>query len=160
MARHTTAASGFLVVCVLTAAGLVALIGLWLEQSPVQRLLQLQRLAQVEHLATLPPLRLQEQAVWLVQQRSQQLGQMAWLIGATGLIGLMEGWLWRRQALWGGVSLWRWRLGGLTLGVLSTSALAVLLVPWPLPSLGVACGLAGLSGLGMYWVAAGRPYLP
>ena len=155
-----TAFPGLLAMLLLTGAGLLGAIGLWLEQSPAQRLLQLQHLAQVEHVNALPPLLVQDQAVWLVQQRGHHLLQMTGLVGAAGLIGLVEGWLWRRHYPWRGLSVWRWRLGGLTIGLALCSAGAYLLLPWPLPPVLAAGGLGLLCGLGTYWVAAGRPHLP
>ncbi len=159
MAREA-AGSGVMVVIVLTGVGLLAAIGKWLELPPSQRLVQLQHLVQVERLASLPPLLVHEQARWLVQQRSQHLLHMTSLLGAAGLIGLVEGWCWRQQCPWGGLSVWRWRLGGVTLGLAMASAAAYLLVPWPLLPMGVSIVLALLGGMGMYWMAAGRPLLP
>lgn len=148
---------GPLIVVILVVTVLVALVGGWLELSLVERDAQLLQVARVEGMPLPPWNDLTAQASWLVGQRGLRLRGLLGVVLAATVVGLVEGWAWRQRHPWGGLSVGRWRLGGLVLWGGLSSAGAVLLVPWPLPSGGLALGLGLSAGLASYLLAAGRP---
>jgi hypothetical protein len=145
-----------LLLLVVQGLAVCAVVGWWLGLPPAIRTALLVRVSVVEQ-STLPPATLGAQALWLVQHRLTRLRGVVPLGGAAALIGLVEGAAWRQRHPWGGVSVMRLRLGHTGLALTGGSVLGSLVVPWPLPLLPCAVGLAGVLGMSLYGVAAGAP---
>lgn len=148
-----------LVLLVCQGVLLALVLGHWLVLPAAQRQQRLLDVGRVERAATLPPWTLVDQVVWLVEHRLQRLRTLAGLAGLVAGIGLLEGWERRRRDAYGGVGFFHFALGQIlragTLGALGGS----LLLPWPLPPLAVATLLAGLVGLTLFCLAAGKPLM-
>jgi hypothetical protein len=147
-------------------AALVRVVGLWAlglavwwaavlpEAERTQRLLAL---AEAEAARLAPPRALLEQPPWLVAHRLPRLQGMVVLLVLGALIGVGEGAAWRAQDLRAGWRLKLWTIGVVGLGGLCSLLGAYLVVPWPLPHLGVALGLAGYMAVVGFLLMAGRP---
>jgi hypothetical protein len=113
-----------------------------------------------EHVPTVPPEGLWEQAVWLVTHRLTQLQGMTGVLLVAVLGGSGEGIARRRVDVLGGFLLRLWTVGVVGLALLPGAVAGYLLAPWPLPARAAAGGLAGLVAVSSYGVGAGRPYVP
>jgi len=132
-------------------------LGHWLALPPAQRHLRLLDVYLVERATTPPPATLVEQGVWLVTHRAHRLRTLGGLVGVAASIGLCEGGERRRRDPYGGVGFAHFALGQILLAGTLGTVLGFVLVPWPLPPMAVAVGLAGLAGLTLFCLAAGTP---
>lgn len=139
---------------------LLALAGWWCGLAPAERLTRLGLVMVAEGLATAPPVTPWGQAAWLYAHRVTRLEGMVGLLALGALIGLGEGLARRRQDVLGGFLLRWWTAGVLSGPLLLGLGVGYLVAPWPLAVPWVAGGLGSLVALGMYGLAAGRPYVP
>lgn len=139
---------------------LLALAGWWCELSPAERLTRLGVVMVTEGMATAPPVTPWGQAAWLSAHRVTRLEGMVGLFALGAIMGLGEGMARRRQDVLGGFLLCWWTVGVVSGPLLIGLGVGYLVAPWPLPMSWVAGGLGSLVALGMYGVAAGRPYVP
>jgi hypothetical protein len=138
---------------------LLALLGYWLGLPARERAARLWQLWAVEHVVTPPPATLVEQARWLGCHRLARLRSLAPLGAVAVMMGGVEGSERRRRHLFGGFGFARLALGQL-LGTLTLGAtVAAVVLPWPQPLLPTAATLAGLAGVTMYLLAAGKPLM-
>ena len=145
---------------VVQALAVLALLGWWCSLTPAGRLGLLGSIMVEEHVPTVPPEGLVAQVTWLSTHRRHRLTGMGGLLVAAGLVGLGEGLARRRADVLGGFLLRWWTAGVVGLALVPGTLAGYLLVPWPLPGLGGASGLALLVALVMYGLTAGRPYVP
>jgi hypothetical protein len=145
--------------CIVQLLALGAALGWWLTLTPQQRARQMWRIMYVEHAQSSPPITLWSQSWWLCQHRLQRLRGMTGLSALACLMGLIEGWERRRNLPFRGIGFFRLALGQwismLTLGYVA----GYVVLPWPLPPVPVAIGLAFLTGGALYFLAAGKPLI-
>jgi hypothetical protein len=140
------------------ALGLLA--GWWYSLPAGVRWAHLLDVMTAEQVLTIPPVNLWAQVEWLYSHRLGQLQGMLGLVLVAGGIGVGEGIVRRKQDLYGGFLLRWWTGGVLALALAPGGIGGYLLMPWPLSSLWVGLGLAGLGGLVGYALTSGRPYVP
>lgn len=140
------------------ALGALGLAVWWAAVLPAaERTRRLVALAEAEGARRPPPPALLAQLPWLVEHRLPRLQGMVGLLALGLLMGLGEGAAWRAQDVRAGWRLKLWTVGVVGLGGLWSLLGAYLVVPWPLPQLGVALGLAGGVAVVGFLLTAGRP---
>jgi hypothetical protein len=139
---------------------LLGLVGWWCGLTAPERLLHLHRVHVAEQVTTAPPEGIWAAVVWLTTHRLDRLHGWVALGGLALVIGAGEGCARRQQDVLGGFLLTCWTLGLMGLALLPGAVAGFLLAPWPLPTLASASVGAGLVGLTMYGLTAGRPYVP
>jgi len=148
-----------LILLVLSGCGLFWLSLQWLGASKSLRQDRLRTIAVIEEALLLPPTLFKEQVRWLLTHRRDRLRGLTGLMGLSAVIGLAQGLASRRPDPLAGMGLWTW-----TLGVMSSAfapGLAGALLLWPRPwSLGVVGSMAALwSGVTVWALSRGRPYV-
>lgn len=144
----------------LEGIALLAVIGWWGQLPAGERLRRLAAIRTAEQVETSPPFGVIAQGQWLATHRLAFLQGIVGLGVVAGVIGAGEGYAKRRRSVLAGFHLKAWTIGIMTLPILFGTTLALLLLPWPLPFMTVACGLSGLVGVGSFCVALGVPYVP
>ncbi len=139
---------------------LLALAGWWCELTPAERVTRLSVVMVAEHIPTAPPRTPWGQAAWLSTHRVARLYGMLGFLALGALVGLGEGLARRRQDVLGGFLLRWWTAGVVSSPLLVGLGTGYLVAPWPLPLSWVAGSLGLVVALGMYGLAAGRPYVP
>ena len=146
-----------LTLLILEGLAVLVLLGWWTTRTSLERTARLVTILVAEHVPTAPPATLLAQAQWLGQHRLRRLQGWAELSAVAGVIGAVEGAVWRRRHPFGGFGFVRFAAGQvLGVGLLGAVA-ASLVVPVPLPAGPGAAALAGGVGLTTYLLAAGRP---
>jgi hypothetical protein len=132
----------------------------WVSLAAPERLERLGIVMATEQGTLAPPATLLAQPEWLVAHRLLRLQGMTGLTFVAICVGAGEGLARRRRDPLGGFRLLWWK-GGIASGLLLVvSACAYLILPWPVPFLWIALGLAGLAGLWGYALTRGKPSLP
>jgi hypothetical protein len=152
--RPTT---GLLIVQLLA---LLALAGWWCSLTPTARARSLDRVAVEEQATAPPPVGVLAAVTWLTTHRLHRLEGLLLLGGLALIIGASEGLARRQQDVLGGFLLTCWTVGMVGMALLPGAIAGFVLAPWPLPTLASASVGAGLIGLTMYGLTAGRPYVP
>lgn len=132
----------------------------WLSYAPQERWVHLLAVAQQEQLRGIPPQALLEQAPWLLQARLARLSQLRLLLGLAAVIGLAEGWGWRRSDTLAGFRFTLWVIGTVGGAIVLGGMVFSLLMPWALPLTRTVCyGLTGIVVVITFALAAGLPHL-
>jgi hypothetical protein len=138
----------------------VGLAAWWVSLPAATRLMRLGVVMVQEHVPTVVPEGLVVQAEWLYHHRRQRLTGMSGLLVVAGMIGLGEGVARRQTSPLGGFMFTWWWLGRVGLVLMPGAVGGYLIAPWPLPGRVVASALAVSSGIMVYGLACGRPYIP
>lgn len=145
----------------LTALALVGWLVLWWVHLPEgEQRGWLQAIARWEQAQTPPPVALWAQPGWLWRHRVPRLRSLTVLVALGAVIGLGEGWAWRRTDPLQGLRLTLWSTGLVLAVLVGCAGVAFLVLPWPLPRW-MAAGVGALvsSGAG-FMLSAGRPSTP
>lgn len=140
--------------------GVLLIGGWWLSLTKAERYHHLFIIWEQEHVEQPPPLGFRAQMAWLTHHRTRRLTAMVGLSVVALIIGISEGLMKRRTALYGGFLLTAWTLGIVCFPLIGDLLALLVLMPWVLPLPWAAYGIAGLSGLAGYGCCAGRPYIP
>src|SRR5262249_43826098 len=117
------------------------------------------QIARQEGARTVPPSAVLPQLQWLVGHRLRQLQGCGVLLAVAGLIGGCEGSARRRQGGYGGGRFRWWAMGAFSVIVELGGVAGLLLWPWPLAWWIMPMLLASVSGVSLYSLCLGRPYV-